>query len=75
MTDNEHALMLMMFARQFQYIKTLENMLISNGVIQADDPALFDAASLSDPDAIAPGFRETEEQYRQFAESVGLILP
>ena len=74
MTDKEHALMMMMFTRQDQFIKMLIDVLKSRDIIQADDIPAFDFAVRIDP-ASVESFLRTDKQYRAFANQLGLELP
>jgi hypothetical protein len=74
MTENEHALMIMMFTRQTQYIQMLLDMLKSNGIIQGDDIPAFDSAVRNDPDSV-DALHRVNIQYRAFANQLGLELP
>ena len=74
MTDKEHALIIMMFTRQTQYIQMLLEMLKSNGIIQGDDIPAFDSVVINDPDSVAALHRVTG-QYQKFAKELHLELP
>jgi hypothetical protein len=74
MTDKEHALIMMMFTRQDQYIQMLLNMLTSNEIIQGDDIPAFDSAVRNDPASVA-SFHRMFDQYTAFAKRLGLELP
>lgn len=74
MTDKEHALIIMMFTRQDQYIQMLLEMLKSNEIIQADDIPAFDSAVRNDPDSVG-ALHRVDGQYRAFATRLGLDLP
>lgn len=74
MTKEEHQLLLMMFARQMEYITVLENVLKREGLIQSDDLPAFEAAVLSDLPARALTFQNAVEQYKKFADEVGIPL-
>jgi len=75
MTPEEHLLMLMMFTRQSQYIATLEEILKSKSIIVPDDLPAFDFAVMIDARARDTAFQGTAEQYRRFAEELGIGLP
>lgn len=74
MNDKEHALMIMMFTRQRQYIQMLLNILDREGITKGDDVSAFDYAVINDPASFS-SFQRTDEQYRRFAASVHLELP
>ena len=74
MTDKEHALIIMMFTRQSQYIQMLLDMLKSKEIIQADDVPAFDFAVINDPDSAA-ALHEVAGLYRVFATKLGVDLP
>jgi hypothetical protein len=74
MTENEHALMIMMFTRQNEYIQMLLDMLKSNKIIQADDIPAFDFAVRNDPDSVAL-LHEVSGLYRAFAKRLGMETP
>jgi hypothetical protein len=74
MTDKEHALMIMMFTRQTQYIQMLLDLLKSREIIQTDDIPAFDFAVRNDPDSVV-ALHEVSGLYRAFANRLGLELP
>ncbi len=74
MTDKKHALMMMMFTRQRQYIQMLLNILDREGITKGDDVTAFDYAVINDPASFS-SFQRTDEQYRLFAASIRLELP
>jgi hypothetical protein len=74
MTDNEHALMIMMFTRQTMYIQMLIDMLKSNEIIQGQDVPAFDFAVCNDPGSV-DALHRVNNQYRAFANQLGLELP
>jgi hypothetical protein len=74
MTDNEHALMMMMFTRQTLYIQMLLNMLKRDGIIEGDDVSAFDSAVISDPDNVS-AFHRVTKQYHSFANQLEMVLP
>jgi len=74
MTDREHALVIMMFTRQTQYIQMLIDLLKSREIIQGDDIPAFDFAVRNDPDSV-DALHRVNIQYRAFANQLNLELP
>ena len=75
MTDAEHLLLVMMFTRQSQYIAVLEDVLVSKEIISREDLPAFDFAARTDRLSIEKALLGTKEQYRSFADEVGVKLP
>ena len=74
MTENEHALVIMMFTRQTQHIQMLIDMLKSKEIIQGDDVPAFDFAVRNDPDSV-DALHEVSGLYRAFANQLGMEIP
>jgi hypothetical protein len=70
MTDNEHALMIMMFTRQTMYIQMLIDMLKSNEIIQGQDVPAFDFAVCNDPGSV-DALHRVNNQYPRIRQPIG----
>jgi hypothetical protein len=69
MTNDEHTLMIMMFAKQAQQIKVLFEVLKSNDLIKDDDIAAFtDIVQITSTRALS---EETYDQYAFFCDKLG----
>jgi hypothetical protein len=72
MTSREHILLITMFSKQLQLIKTLAEILRSRGVLDADDLAAFGALVRSDTDATLQMLEETKDLYLKAAKGFGV---
>ena len=63
-----------MFAKQFQYIKLLTEILKSKGIIEGDDLPAFFSVSRADQERNAHLLRVVKAQYRKNAKEIGLTV-
>ena len=72
MTKAEHKLMLLMFAKQTQHIKTLLQILESKGILEGDDAAAFNYAIRADVPTNAALVLEVAKLYAGMALNLGM---
>ena len=75
MTQQEHILIVGLFAKQLQTIKTLVTLLESRGVLEGDDLNAFHAWTASDAKISDDLIDHAEKIYRAIAEPLGIPLP
>ena len=72
MTKEEHKLMILLFAKQMQFLKTLLNMLKSRGLISDDDPRFFEYATALDAESNAALYADALAAYVKAAKGLGI---
>jgi hypothetical protein len=75
MTENEHQLIIRMFAEQTRMLSTLLDVLVDRGVIQKDDLDAYDALQAETEPALAKGIgRDVDRIYREYAKAFGVTV-
>ncbi len=74
MTAQEHQLMVVMFAKQTQYIKVLVDLLKTKGIITPENQPAFDFSVPQGSVADGHLYQATQDSYRQAATALGLSL-
>lgn len=69
MTRDEHKLLIMMFARQTEMLKTVIELLKSRGLTDGEDLTAFQYLAQQQSEQI---YRATVKEYREFAARIGV---
>jgi hypothetical protein len=72
MTHEEHSLVVMMMAQQYQRIMALTEALISKGLLERDDIIAYEALVHSRPQDSTRQFAQIAAQYEDFAAGLGI---
>lgn len=75
MTEQEHLLVINMFARQERFIRVLVDILVSRDVLTKDDMKAFEALLVSKERQTAETLRRVAASYRATMSIVGLDVP
>jgi len=73
MTNEEHILMVMMFARIHEAIGTIQKTLESRGIWTDDDAIAFSHATHYDPKNLEHYMDAATDDYLQYAAAVGVV--
>jgi hypothetical protein len=71
-TPEEHKLMITMWAKQYQQLKVVVEILKSRGLLEGDDPMAFATIVHSDAAANKALLQESAELYLQTAKDIGV---
>jgi hypothetical protein len=74
MTDNEHRLMVMMFAKQTELLMAILELLRSRGLNDGDDFVAFQNLVREQEEQSRHVFLSTAQQYTEFARLLGLAV-
>jgi len=72
MTPEEHQLMITMWAKQYQQLKVVVEILKSRGLLEGDDPLAFATLVHSDVAANRALLQESATIYLQTAKEIGV---
>ncbi len=72
MTKEEHLLMISLFTKQGQFIKTLVAIMKSRGILQADDASAFAFATALDMESNVALYAEMRSAYVTLAKGLGI---
>ena len=72
MTTNEHYLVITVLARQYQYVKTLIQILKSRGVLETDDFRAFQSLVVLDEASNDALLHRATEEYLTLAQNLGV---
>ena len=73
MTKEEHELMVLMFARVYESVKVISDVLKSNGVLTGDDPKAFSHAVHADDRKLIQCLAQAQRDYLNLAKQTGVV--
>lgn len=72
MTKEEHGVIIAMFAKQYQSMKVLSDIMRSRGIIEQGDFSAFHFAVQKDDPLNVAIYQQTKEQYLKYAKGIGV---